>query len=159
MIADVQRWRSLPGLLLLGWVLLSLSCKTPPASAPTTLPAANIPAEVAAEFQRSIAAWNSGNLDLFISIYAEQSSFSLADDLLVGREAIREFYAPNFNPRALRQELLMEEFNVEVLCPEAVLVRGIYNNRVAGRVTRRGVTTVVMRRILGQWRIIHDHSN
>jgi uncharacterized protein (TIGR02246 family) len=115
--------------------------------------------EAAAEFQRSVAGWNAGNLDAFTSIYAETATFALPDGLLRGREAIREFYAPNFERGAPRQQLALEQLDIEVLAPDALLVRGIYINRVVGEVTRRGVTTLIMRQLLGQWRIIHDHSN
>jgi len=122
-------------------------------------PAANVPGEVAAELQRAALAWNAGNLEGFLSIYAEQATFALADSFLQGRDAIREFYMPIFQPGAVRDQLSFEKLEVEVLSPEAALVRGIYRNTQRGQVTRRGSTTLVLRRILDRWQIIHDHTN
>ncbi|MFO1496781.1 MAG: SgcJ/EcaC family oxidoreductase [Verrucomicrobiota bacterium] len=120
---------------------------------------AQIPAEVAAEFQKASTAWNSGNLGGFLAFYAENATFALADVFLQGRPAIRNFYAPNFAPGARRDELGFEKLDIEVLAPDAVLVRGIYANTQQGQVSRRGTTSLILRRIAGQWQIVHDHTN
>lgn len=150
--------RLLMTVLSCAWVLLGAACATQqvrPAPAVT----ANIPTEVALEFQRSVAAWNAGNLNVFLEIYADSATFALPDRFLLGRDAIRDFYAPSFQPGLVRDELAVEQFDVEVLGPEAALVRGIFRNVRNGQVMRRGTTTLVLRKIIGQWRIIHDHSN
>ena len=119
----------------------------------------NIPAQVTSEFQAAVAAWNVGNLNNFLGIYADDATFALADDYLQGRDSIREFYAPNFQPGAVQDQLSMERFDVQVLDPETVLVRGIYRNSRGAEVTRRGTTTLIMRNMGGTWRIVHDHTN
>src|ERR1041385_2777982 len=84
---------------------------------------------------------------------------ALPETFLQGRSAIREFYAPLFERGANRGTLLMEQLNVEVLSREVVLVQGIYRNTQGDETTRRGTTTLILRRTLGRWRIIHDHSS
>ncbi len=155
---------ALPELLVLYLVLggCCAGCRTQPTRRPNYPVApmsADVAAEVTTEFQQSVAYWNAGNLDGFLEIYAESATFALPESLLVGRRAIREFYAPNFAPRASRLELSFEQIDVAVLAPDAVLVRGIYRNRDNGQVVRRGTTTLIMRRVGGPWRIIHDHSS
>jgi uncharacterized protein (TIGR02246 family) len=150
----MRRWISFAFIVCL---VLSGGCATPPPK--RAYPVADIPSEVGAEFQASIDGWNAGNLDAFLAIYADSATFALADDYLQGRAAIREFYMHNFQPGAVRDQLTLERLDVEVLSPEAALVRGIYRNTRKGEVTRRGTTTLVLRRIMGRWQIVHDHSN
>lgn len=152
-----MRWTPVQVLLLsclLGLAGCASAPKTPASPDP---PPRYIPAEVAAEFERSVAGWNSGRLDAFVSVYAENATFALKDSYLQGVAAIREYYAPQFRPFAARGTLVLEELNVEVLSPDLVLVRGVYRNTQGGEVNR-GTTTLVMRYFLGHWRIIHDHS-
>jgi uncharacterized protein (TIGR02246 family) len=143
-------WAACSGLWLAG-------CASPPAK--PVVPLADIPAQVAAEFQQSVAGWNAGSLETFLAIYAESATFALADGFLQGKSAIRDFYAANFKPGAARPHLTLERLDVEVLSPDAVLVRGIYQNSFNGQPGRRGTTTLVLRRLLDHWRIIHDHSS
>lgn len=138
-------------------VWLFTGCATPKPAPPPSL--TNIPAEIAHEIQLAAVGWNHGDFPAFLSMYADTATFALGDEVLTGRAAIREFYAPNFAPGAVRDELTFEKFDVELLAPDAALVRGIYLNRRLGELTRRGTTTLVMRRIAGQWRVIHDHTN
>ena len=145
--------------ILLGaaWTLFMVGCASPPVR--PSLPVANIPAEVGVEIQRSVAGWNQGDLAMFLNMYAETATFALADEFLTGRPAIWNFYAPNFAPGTTRDALAFDRLEIEVLSPDTALARGIYRNSRIARVTRRGTTTLVFRRIAGQWRVIHDHTN
>jgi beta-aspartyl-peptidase (threonine type) len=148
--------RCLTVVLVCALSLALTACATKPER--RSVPVTNIPAEVGAEFQKAVAAWNAGDLNGFVSIYDEAATFVVPDGILTGRNAIRAFYMPLFEPGARRDELSFEQFNVEVLSPDTVLVRAIYRNTNQGRVTRRGATTLIMRRVWGEWRIVHDHS-
>ncbi len=139
------------------WSSLLAGCATQ--SAQSALPGTNIPEEVALECRRLVAAWNIGDLAGFIAVYAETATFTLADGFLVGRQAIRDFYSPNFQPGAVRDELAFEQVDIEVLAPDAALARVLYRNSRNGEVVRRGTVSLVLRRIYGQWQIIHDHSS
>jgi len=125
---------------------------------PTTALAADVPAEVAAEFKRSTAAWNNGDLETFLSVYSDDATLAQREGFLVGKTAIRMLYAERFGVGAQRDTLQIERLDVSTLCPDFALVRGVYRTTKNGTVTWRGAMTVVMRRIDGRWRIIHDHS-
>lgn len=139
--------------------LIGAACATKGVRQTPALSPTQIINEVGTEFQSSVAAWNAGDLSRFMAIYAETATIALAERHLLGRQAIWDFYAPSFNRGARRDELAFEQFDVEILSPDTVLVRGIYRNSRNGEITRHGATTLVLRRILNQWRIIHDHSN
>jgi uncharacterized protein (TIGR02246 family) len=146
-----------PGALLLTTlVLLEAGCASQPVQPPP--PARNLRTEVIAELERAVAAWNTGDLNGFIALYDDDATFSLADSFLQGRAAIREFYAPLFQPGATREALSFDQFDVEVLSLDVVLVRGIYRASQRTETVRRGTTTLILRRVLNHWRIIHDQT-
>jgi len=144
-------------LFLLGFSFWLSGCKSQPQR--HVVPVAQIPPEIAAEFQQSVEGWNAGNLAGFIAIYAESATLATPDGFVLGRAAIRDHYAPNFQPGATRVELSFERLDIEVISPDAAIVRGIYRNTENGQVIRRGPTTLLMRHVLGHWRIFHDHSS
>ncbi|MHC1765174.1 MAG: SgcJ/EcaC family oxidoreductase [Verrucomicrobiia bacterium] len=156
-IQRVQLQQKLLVLVAVLWTSVLAGCATQ--SAQSALPGTNIPEEVAFECRRLVEAWNVGDFAGFISVYAETATFTLADGFLVGRQAIRDFYSPNFQPGAVRDELTFEQMDIEVLAPDAALARVLYRNSRNGEVVRRGTVSLVMRRIYGQWQIIHDHSS
>jgi uncharacterized protein (TIGR02246 family) len=132
-------------------------CASQPVKRPQ--PVRNLAAEVVADFEPTVAAWNAGNLNGFMAIYADDATFALPESFLQGRAAIGEYYAPLFQPGATRDKLSFDEFNVEVLSLDVILVRAIYRNTQNGQLVRRGTTTLIFRHILNHWRIIHDQSS
>ncbi len=122
--------------------------------------AGDVPAEVATEFKRSTAAYNAGDLETFLSIYADDATLAQRDGFLVGKSAIRMLYGERMRPDSRRDTLVIERLDVTELAPDIALVRGVYRTtKDNGTVSWRGAMTVIMKRINGQWRIIHDHSN
>jgi uncharacterized protein (TIGR02246 family) len=150
-----MHWRSA---LTVGVVaVLWAGCASQPARKQP--PPHNIPLEVRAEFDQSAMAWNSGDFGRFISIYSNEATFALPDGYLQGRVAIREYYAPLFQPGATRDTLSFEEIRVDVLSSDFVLVRAVYRNSQNGQVVRRGTSTLILRWEADTWRVIHDHSS
>lgn len=111
------------------------------------------------------ANWNRGDLDAFVSDYlpGAETTFIGSRGVLRGPAAIRAAYAPRFAPGGVRDSLSFELLDVDPLAPDAINVIATYilARRVNGRdsVTARGPTSLVMRRVDGRWRIIHDHSS
>jgi uncharacterized protein (TIGR02246 family) len=137
-------------------------CKspTPEAPAPAGQPAGvnDAPMDIASEFKKSTAAWNAGDLDGFMTIYAENATFAQRDRFVSGKRAIYELYGPLFAPGAERPTLVLERLDIEELSGGVALIRGIYRNSREGAVIGRGTTTLILKRINGRWRIAHDHS-
>jgi uncharacterized protein (TIGR02246 family) len=144
-------------MLAVGLILAGIGCATPKPAAPEA-PSRDIPAEVSTEFQRAITSWNVGNLNGFMSIYAEDATFAMRDHFIEGAAAIRDYYAPQFAPGAMRGALSFYEFHVNVLCLDVVLVRAVYQNTQNREVQARGTSSLILRYANGHWRIIHDQS-
>ena len=123
--------------------------------------------EISAELDRSAAAWNRGDLDAFISSYApgEGTTFVGRRGIVRGPAAIRASYAPRFAPGApARGTLRFEQLEVDVLAPDVANAIAYYvlSARTAAgsdSMIARGPTSLVMRRLGGAWKIVHDHSS
>jgi hypothetical protein len=94
---------------------------------------------------RAAVNWNRGDLDAFVDDYLPSDTTTyVGRRLLRGRSAIRASYAPLFAPDVVN-----------------LIGRDTLKRRMAGRdsVTASGPTSLVMRRVQGRWRIVHDHSS
>jgi uncharacterized protein (TIGR02246 family) len=122
-------------------------------------------AEVVAMLARAAASWNRGDPDAFVDDYlpGTETTYIGGRGLMRGPAAIRQAYAPRFAPGAVRDSLSFELVDVDPLAPDVLNVIATYvlARRVGGRdsVTARGPTSLVMRRVDGRWRIVHDHSS
>ena len=122
---------------------------------------ARIRAEVTATLDHGARAWNAGALDDFLSDYLPDTSttFVTKERVLHGLDAIRGVYASRFAPGAVRDSLHFEGLQVDVLAPDVVNAIAYYVLMRGDSVTSRGPTSLVMRRVDGRWRIVHDHSS
>jgi uncharacterized protein (TIGR02246 family) len=120
--------------------------------------------EIGVMLVRAAANWNRGDLDAFVDDYlpGDTTTF-IGRGVLRGPAAIRGAYASRFRPGATRDSLSFVLLDVDPLAPDVVNVIATYvlARRVGGRdsVTAQGPTSLVMRRVNGRWRIVHDHSS
>jgi uncharacterized protein (TIGR02246 family) len=121
--------------------------------------------EIVAMLVRAAASWNRGDLDAFVDDYlpGDTTTYIGARGVLRGSAAIRAAYAPRFAPGGVRDSLSFELVDVDPIAPDVLNVIATYvlSRHVGGRdsVTARGPTSLVMRRVDGRWRIVHDHSS
>jgi uncharacterized protein (TIGR02246 family) len=121
--------------------------------------------QIAAMMVHSAANWNRGDLDAFVDDYlpGDTTTFVGGRGILRGTLPIRAAYAPRFAPGGVRDSLSFVLLDVDPLGPGVVNVVARYTlaRRVGGRdsVTATGPTSLVMRRVDGRWRIVHDHSS
>jgi beta-aspartyl-peptidase (threonine type) len=122
-------------------------------------------ADVTAMLAHAAANWNRGDLDAFVDDYLPGSAttFIGSRGVLRGPTAIRGAYAARFAPGGVRDSLSFEVIDVDALAPDVLNAIATYtlSRRVGARdsVTARGPTSLVMRRVDGRWRIVHDHSS
>lgn len=110
---------------------------------------------------RSAIAWNAGDLEAFMTTYDRSPSTTYAGggEVLDGWEEIRSHYAPRFRPGAERDSLRFEDLRTRPLGQRHALAVARYVLHRDGEVTGTGRFTLVVVRIEGAWRIIHDHSS
>ena len=122
---------------------------------------AQVQREVLAVLDHGARAWDAGNLDDFVSDYLPDSetTFITKTRVLHGVEAIRGVYAARFAPGAQRDSLHFQNVEVDILGPDVVNTIAWYVLTRGDSITARGPTSLVMRRVNGRWRIVHDHSS
>lgn len=140
---------------------MGAACRPSPAPDPVAPDPAALTTHLESLFARAAADWNRGDLDGFMSDYAQDSttSFISGGHLRSGFDWIRSMYAPRFAPGAQRDSLRFEEFNVRPLTPELALVTARYILFRDGRTTASGPFTLVMEHRDDGWKILHDHSS
>lgn len=123
-------------------------------------PAADVSLHVEEILQLSAAAWNAGDLDGFMVHYerAHTTTYIGSGGLLIGFDAIRDRYAPGFEPGAERDSLRFESIRARPLDQLFALATARYVLHRDGEITSSGPFTLVLRRIEGVWKIIHDQS-
>lgn len=117
--------------------------------------------EICAMLARAAENWNRGDLDAFLSDYmpGEQTTFIGRTGVLHGLDAIRGVYASRFAPGAVRDSLSFEKLEVDLLAPNVANAIAYYVLSRGDSTVARGPTSLVMRRVEGRWRIVHDHSS
>ncbi len=105
------------------------------------------------------AAWNRGDLDAFVSDYAEDATFVASQGVVRGRTAIRARYAPRFRPGAVRDSLWFQGIEARPVAPETIQAVAWWNLSRGDSVVARGPTSLLLVRAGGRWSIVHDHSS
>ncbi len=131
------------------------SCASPP---PTDL---DPQATVSALLRASAEAWNAGDLDGFVSDYADGPSTSFMDGRRpqYGSDWIRSNYAARFMPGGNRDSLRFEEVAARMLGDDHILATARYVLFRGDSMTSSGPFTLILERRQDTWKIIHDHTN
>ncbi len=128
---------------------------------PTAEALGTIRSELTATLEHGARAWNAGRLDDFMSDYWPDTAttYVTRNGVLHGVDAIKRVYASRFAPGAGRDSLHFEGLEFDVLAPDLVNAIAYYVLTHGDSVAARGPTSLVMRRVSGRWRIVHDHSS
>jgi uncharacterized protein (TIGR02246 family) len=129
------------------------------ASAPPRVGEEMARAEICALMDRGAASWNRGDLETFMDDYTDSATYVGSRGLLHGRTAIAAHYAPRFAVGAARDSLSFRGLEVRLVAEELAQVVATYVLTRGDSVTAMGPTSLLMRRVDGRWRILHDHSS
>ncbi|MFQ5746071.1 MAG: YybH family protein [Gemmatimonadota bacterium] len=149
------------GAVLVGALLASGACRVEHVPNPGDDAAAVRRAAILAMLEGSADAWNRGELEGFLDDYLDspRTTYVGRGGLRTGFESIRERYAPLFAPGAPRDSLRFEDLSVRGLGSGYALATARWILYRDGSVTGSGPFTLVLRRVGGEWKIIHDHSS
>ena len=106
------------------------------------------------------AAWNRGDIDAFMEYYwkSDQLTFSSGGKTTRGWKATKDGYKRRYATRQQMGKLAFDQLEVTPLGSEAALVLGRWTlDREQEPVG--GNFSLVLRRIDGAWRIVHDHTS
>jgi beta-aspartyl-peptidase (threonine type) len=124
--------------------------------------AATSQAAIRAELDEEVAAWNHGNLKGYMKGYwhSPELTFFAGSQELSGWEAAYQRYRTAFLGKDKEMgRLEFSNLRIEVLSPDAALVRGGWQLTMKDRSQRRGLFTIVLKKFSEGWLIIHDHSS
>ena len=119
-------------------------------------------APVRALLDAQVAAWNRGDLEGFMAGYwrSPELVFCSGATVTKGWEATLERYRKRYQAEGREMgQLRFESLEVERLGPDAAFARGEYWLRLGDGQQPHGRFTLVLRRLPGAWRIVHDHTS
>lgn len=149
------------GAALLSLLALTAGCRLASTPDTSTDGMSELQAEVQGMLQEGARAFNEGSLEGFMSDYYESPSttFIGGRGLVQGYDEIRERYRPYFEPDAVRDRLSFEDLEARRLGAMYSLVTGRWLLHADDEISASGPFSLVLRRVEGGWKIIHDHSS
>ena len=118
--------------------------------------------EVAKVLATQQAAWNRGDLDGFMASYwkSEQLAFCSGAEMTFGWKATYDRFAKKYQGEGNEMgKLFFEDVEVLDANDRSASARGKFLLEFAGGKTASGRFTLVLRRIDGDWKIVHDHTS
>ena len=116
--------------------------------------------DIAAALTASADAWNRGDLDGHVAMYADSAAFMTGTGPVVGRARTAEtLRAAFFQGERPLQQLRFERVAVRPLGAGHALATGRFILSGGGRPDASGWFSTVWERSTAGWRIIHDHSS
>ncbi len=116
--------------------------------------------EITAMLTQQAAAWNRGDIDAFMTVYAptEDLRFASGGKVTRGWRPTLEAYKKRYPDKAAMGVLAFSELEITVLAPDAALVFGHW------QLTREkdkpaGLFTLTWKKTAAGWQIIHDHTS
>ena len=141
----------------------------------TQQPAANAqedepPAALRAELEEGIKhvlvsqveAWNHGNLEGFMQGYwhSPDLEFYSGGTITRGWEPTLERYRKSYKSEGKEMgKLEFQDLKIELLSRRSAVVTGKYQLTLSDGKTPHGIFTLIFKRMLGGWKIVHDHTS
>jgi uncharacterized protein (TIGR02246 family) len=120
----------------------------------------NSVAEIRSVLTTQQDAWNRGDIDAFMTGYAQSAStvFVSEDEVTRGWETVRDRYRVKYSDRAKMGTLSFSDVEVTMLSPDAAVVLGRWRLKRAND-QPHGRFTLIFKRLPEGWRIVHDHTS
>jgi len=119
-------------------------------------------AAVRAVLDAQVEAWNRGDLEGFMAGYwrSPELVFCSGATLLRGWEATLERYRKRYQAEGREMGRLgFDAVEVLPLGPDAAAARGAWRLHMSDGRQPHGLFTLLLRRMDGAWRIVHDHTS
>jgi uncharacterized protein (TIGR02246 family) len=106
-------------------------------------------------------AWNKGDLDTFLDTYwkSEDLVFFSGGTVSKGHKAVSDRYHKRYKADGKEMgKLTFTDLEVELLGPDAAMVRGKWKLEMKAE-NPDGLFTLVVKKLPGGWKIVHDHTS
>ena len=138
--------------LLLVFAVSTISC-----TAPADYNQAEIKSDILALMTQQAKDWSAGDYEAFMKGYHKSKDIRFAHPKGITRGWQGVIDAYKRNPKKSRLEF--SDIDITPLSPEAAMVFGRFHNYVEDNTYKTGLFTLLMRKIDGQWKAVHDHSS
>jgi uncharacterized protein (TIGR02246 family) len=151
--------------MIIPFVLLDIVITTAVIVAIVSLASAAPPpetADVRAVLDAQVTAWNRGDLDGFMAGYwkDDRLTFYSGDTVTRGWQATLDRYRKRYQADGKEMgRLQFRDVTLESLGENAAFARGSWHLTMKDDTTPNGLFTLLLKRIDGQWRIVHDHTS
>ena len=110
---------------------------------------------------RQAEAWNRGDLQSFMQTYwkSDELTFSSGGTTTRGWQATLDNYKKGYAPPKEMGQLNFDQLEISLLNPNAALILGDWHLTMDEGDDRDGNFSLVVKKVDGQWKIIHDHSS
>jgi beta-aspartyl-peptidase (threonine type) len=119
-------------------------------------------AAVRAVLDKQVEDWNRGDLDGFLTSYWNSPAlvFQSGATRTQGWQATRERYRRRYQAEGKEMgRLRFDELEIQVVGPDAAFARGRWHLTMKDGREPNGLFTLLLRRIDGAWKIVHDHTS
>ena len=113
---------------------------------------------LAAVLDRQVQAWNRGDLEGFVSVYAEDAAFVSPTGLTRGRQAVLERYRKRYPDKAAMGRLSLETVETRLAGAQAASVVARWTLAYPDKPAASGLTLLVLHRSGDRWLIVQDAS-
>jgi uncharacterized protein (TIGR02246 family) len=113
---------------------------------------------VAAVLDRQVQAWNRGDLEGFVSVYAEDAAFVSPTGLTRGRQALLERYRKRYPDKAAMGKLSLEILETRLAGADGVSLVARWTLAYPDKPAASGLTLLVLHRREDGWMIVQDAS-
>ena len=126
--------------------------------------AANAPGDPAMEIRavmdKQVVAWNSGDIDGFMSGYwnSEKLVFVSGDNVTNGWQPTLDRYKKSYDSRAKMGTLTFSGLDITVLSKDSAVVLGSWS-LAREKDNPHGKFTLIFKKFKDGWKIIHDHTS
>ncbi|MDQ2658864.1 MAG: nuclear transport factor 2 family protein [Verrucomicrobiota bacterium] len=141
-------------------VLLFATAAQASSAADTTATPNSSTAEIRAVLRAQAQAWNRGDVDGYMRGYANSraTEFISGDTLTRGWQTVRDRYAKKYDSREKMGALDFSDLRITLLSTDAALATGRWK-LTRQRDQPHGRFTLLFRRTMEGWRIVHDHTS
>ncbi len=113
---------------------------------------------LAAVLDRQVQAWNRGDLEGFVSVYAEDAAFVSPTGLTRGRQAVLDRYRKRYPDKAAMGRLSLEIVETRLADAHAASLVARWTLAYPDKPTAAGLTLLVLHARGGTWLIVQDAS-
>lgn len=109
-----------------------------------------------------IEAWNHGNLEGFMQGYwhSPELTFFSSDGITKGWETTLQRYRQRYRSEGRQMgQLDFQDLNIDVVSRRAAVVTGKWQLTMPDGKQPHGVFTLLVKRMPGGWKIVHDHTS